>query len=75
MHSSEKFVTVIEYTPIVVAFKKKTGTKVWIKTFTNLRTPDPLITNRSKLLPEGSEIVDLGVGSYFEEKYRKKYQK
>lgn len=65
----------IEYTPIVVAYKKKTGTKVWIKTFTDLRCPDPLITNRSTKLPEGSEILEIGVGSIFEEKYRKKFQK
>ena len=64
-----------EYLPIVVAYKKKTGTKVWIKTFTNLRTPDALITNRSTILPEGSEIIEMTVGSIFEEKYRKKFQK
>lgn len=65
----------IEYTPIVVAYKNKTGTKVWIKTFTDLRCPDALITNRSTKLPEGSEILEIGVGSIFEEKYRKKFQK
>ena len=64
----------IEYTPIVVAYKKKTGTKVWIKTFTDLRCPDSLITNRSTKLPEGSEILEIGVGSIFEEKYRKKFK-
>lgn len=60
-------------TPISVAFRKKTGSKVWIKTFTDLRTPDRLITNRSTLLPEGSEIVEIGVGSKFENIYKKKY--
>ena len=63
-----------EYTPIVVAYRKKTGTKVWIKVFTDLRCPDPLITNRSTKLPEGSEILEIGVGSMFEEKYRKKFK-
>ena len=60
-------------TPISVAFRKKSGSKVWIKTFTDLRTPDRLITKRSTLLPEGCEIVEIGVGSKFENIYKKKY--
>ena len=60
-------------TPISVAFRKKTGSKVWVKTFTDLRTPDRLITKRSTLLPEGCEIVEIGVGSTFENIYKKKY--
>lgn len=63
----------MEYIPISVAYKKKTGTKVWVKTFTDLRCPDPLITNRSTKLPEGSEIIEIGVGSRFEERYKQKY--
>ena len=63
----------MEYIPISVAYKKKTGTKVWVKTFTDLRCPDPLITNRSTKLPEGSEILEIGVGSRFEERYKQKY--
>ena len=61
-------------TPITVAYRKKTGQKVWIKTFTDLRTPDRLITNRSNLLPEGSDILEIGVGSKFEDMYKKKYK-
>ena len=64
-----------EQTPITVAYKKKTGTKVWIKTFKDLRSPDRLITNRSNLLPTGSEILEIGVGSKFEAYYNKKYNK
>jgi hypothetical protein len=63
----------MEYIPISVAYKKKTGTKVWVKTFTDLRCPDPLITNRSTKLPEGSEIIEIGVGSKFEQRYKQKY--
>lgn len=63
----------MKYIPISVAYKKKTGTKVWVKTFTDLRCPDPLITNRSTKLPQGSEIVEIGVGSKFEERYKQKY--
>lgn len=64
-----------EQTPISVAYRKKTGQKVWIKTFTDLRSPDRLITNRSNLLPEGSDILEIGVGSKFEAYYNKKYNK
>ena len=63
-----------EQTPITVAYRKKTGQKVWIKTFTDLRTPDRIITNRSNLLPTGSEILEIGVGSNFEASYKKKYK-
>ena len=63
-----------EQTPITVAYRKKTGTKVWIKTFTDLRSPDRLITNKSTKLPAGSEILEIGVGSNFEASYKKKYK-
>ena len=61
-------------TPIAVVYKKKSGSKYWLKVFTDLRCPDPLITTRSKKLPEGAEIIDIGVGSSFEQIYRKKYK-
>lgn len=61
------------YLPITVAYKKKTGQKVWLQTFTDLPCPDRLITNRSTKLPEGCEIVEIGVGSKFEAIYKKKY--
>jgi hypothetical protein len=38
--------------PIAVAYKKKSGSKVWVKEFTDLPSPDKLITNRSTLLPQ-----------------------
>lgn len=63
----------LNYLPITVAYKKKTGQKVWLQTFTDLPCPDRLITNRSTKLPEGCEIVEMGVGSKFEEIYKKKY--
>jgi len=62
-----------DYIPRAVAYRKKTGKKVWVKEFTDLPYPDKLLTKRSKLLPEGSEIVELGVGKNFYEKYCKKY--
>jgi hypothetical protein len=59
---------------IVVAYKKKFGNKVWLKVFTDLPCPDKIISSRSKLLPEGAEILELGVGSDFEGRYKKKYK-
>ena len=59
---------------IVVAYKKKFGSKVYIKIFTDLPCPDKILSTRSKLLPVGAEILDLGVGSSFEERYKKKYK-
>lgn len=63
-----------EYTPIVVAFKQPRKRKVQMKIFTDLRCPDPLITNKSKKLPEGSEILDIGIGEVFKELYKKKHK-
>ena len=63
----------IKYTPITVVFRKKTGTKVWIKTFTSERTPDRLITKKGTRLPVGCHILEIGVGSKFEHRYREKY--
>ena len=64
----------VERPPIVVAYKKKWGTKTWLKVFNDLPCPDKIISKRSKLLPEGSEILELGVGSGFIEKYKKKFK-
>jgi len=63
-----------ERTPIAVVYKKKSGSKYWLKVFTDLRCPDPLITNKSKKLPEGEEIIEIGVGSGFIELYKKKHK-
>ena len=62
-----------EYTPITVAYKKKSGSKVWIKTFTDQRSPDRLILKNGSLLPKGCEILEIGVGKIYESKYKKKY--
>lgn len=59
---------------IVVAYKKRFGNKVWLKIFNDLPCPDKIISPKSKLLPEGAEILDLGVGAAFEDKYKKKYK-
>lgn len=62
-----------KYIPISVAYKKKNGSKVWVKEFTNQRCPDKLITKRGTKLPEGCEIIALGVGSKYFKFYKQKY--
>ena len=56
-----------EYQPITVRYKKKSGSKIWVKTFYDLPYPDKLLSNRTTLLPKDCEIVHIGVGkSYME---------
>ena len=59
---------------IAVVYKKKTGSKLWLKVFSDLPCPDKIISPRSKLLPEGAEIIDIGVGKAFEDKFKNKYK-
>ena len=58
-------------TPIAVVYTYRR--KTYVKEFTDLRCPDPLITNRSNKLPKGSEILHIGVGSKFYQLYKNKY--
>jgi len=62
----------IERTPIAVVYQLKN--KMYIKEFTDLVCPDPLITNRSTKLPEGAEIIQIGQGSSFYQTFKKKYK-
>ena len=54
-----------EYQPITVLYRKKSGTKVWAKTFTDLPYPDKLLSPRTTLLPKDCEIIHIGVGKSF----------
>ena len=54
-----------EYLPITVKYKKKSGSKIWKKTFYDLPYPDKLISNRTNLLPKECEIVHIGVGKNY----------
>ena len=63
-----------DYTPITVAYKKKYGKKVYIETFTDQRTPDRILSTRTKILPKDCEILDIGVGEDFIEIYKKKHK-
>ena len=62
-----------DYIPITVAYKKKYGKKVYIETFTDQRTPDRLLSTRTKILPKDCEILDIGIGKSFIGTYKKKY--
>lgn len=64
-----------DYTPIVVVFKRKwASSKPRLKVFTNLRSADQILEDvKGKYVPAEAEILELGVGSYFIEKYKKKH--
>tara|TARA_R110002049_G_scaffold220471_1_gene392022 strand:+ start:3165 stop:3368 length:204 start_codon:yes stop_codon:yes gene_type:complete len=59
---------------IVVIYKKKSGRKPWLKIFTDQATPDKIISTRSRLLPPGAEILELGIGKSFVKRYKQKYK-
>lgn len=61
----------VERIPIAVAYKYRR--KMYVKEFTNLRYPDPIISPKSKKLPQGSEIVQIGVGKVFFNQFKSKY--
>lgn len=54
---------------VVYTYRRKT----YVKEFTDLRCPDPLITSRSNRLPKGCEILHIGQGSKFFKQYQAKY--
>ena len=65
---SEKIVTCVVY-------KKPTGKKYYLNTYVNFGI-DTLVTNRkhTPLISEDYEIVDIGVGKSFIERYKKQYK-
>ncbi len=59
---------------VVVHKGPKKNSKIYINIFKNVRVDDILDTNKRKpLIPYENEILEIGVGSSFEERYRKKY--
>lgn len=62
-----------EKIPVAVAYKKQSGSKVWIKEFKDLGYPDKLISSRTNLLPKNCTILEIGVGKKFYQLYKKKY--
>ena len=61
--------------PIVVIYKKTKRGKVYMEVFDNLRVDDVIDTNKRKPpIPHKYEILDIGVGEAFIEKYKQKYK-
>ena len=64
-----------KYQPIVVVYKRKWGNQKRMKIFTNFKNPDPIIEDiKGKYIPATAEILEIGVGSYFIDKYKNKHQ-
>ena len=61
--------------PIVVVYRKRKNGKVYLEVFEHLRIDDIIDAKKRKPpIPHNYEIVDIGVGSDFEEKYKHKYK-
>jgi hypothetical protein len=64
-----------KYQPIVVVYKRKWGNQKRMKVFTDLRSVDSILEDvKGKFIPATAEILELGVGSYFIDKYKKKHE-
>ena len=64
-----------KYTPIVVVYKRKWGNQKRMKVFTDFRSVDKILEDvKGKFIPATAEILEVGVGSYFIDKYKKKHQ-
>jgi hypothetical protein len=62
------------FRPTIVAVTRGNRGRIRLRVFKTLRSPDQLITNRSSHISKFDEILDLGVGKSFIEKYKKKYK-
>lgn len=62
--------------PIVVVHKgPRKNSKILIEVFKNSRVDDIIDNKKRKpLIPKENEILEIGVGNAFEEKYKKKYK-
>jgi len=62
--------------PVVVVHKgPRKNSKVQLEIFNNIRPDDIIDGNKRKpLIPHENEILDIGVGESFIEKYKKKYK-
>jgi hypothetical protein len=60
---------------VVVHKGARKNSKLQIKIFKNTRVDDILDSTRKRpLIPNENQILEIGIGSGFEEKYRKKYK-
>ena len=62
--------------PVVVVHKgPRKNSKIYIDIFTNSRVDDIIDGKKRKpIIPHESEILDIGVGESFVERYKKKYK-
>lgn len=62
--------------PIVCVYKgSRKNSKIHIEVFNNILVDDIISTTKRKpLIPKDSQILELGVGTAFLEKYKKKYK-
>lgn len=60
---------------VCVVYKKPTGKKFYLNTYVNFEL-DAVLTNRkhTPLIADNFEIVDIGVGKSFIERYKKQYK-
>ena len=62
--------------PVVVVHKgPRKNSKIQLEIFNNIKPDDIIDGNKRKpYIPKENEILELGWGSKFEERYRKKYK-
>lgn len=60
---------------VCVVYKKPTGKKYYLNTYVNFEL-DVILTNRkhTPLIADNFEIVDIGVGKSYIERYKKQYK-
>jgi len=64
-----------QQTPVVVVYKKRKYGKMYMEVFTHLRVDDIIDANKRKPpIPHNYEILEIGVGESFIERYKKKYK-
>ena len=60
---------------VVVHKRPRKNGKVFLEVFENARVDDIISTEKRKpLIPKENEILEIGVGISFKEKYKKKYK-
>jgi len=61
--------------PVIVTYRKRKNGKVYLQKFENIRVDDVINGRKRKpLIPDNYEILDIGVGESFEERYKQKYK-
>lgn len=60
--------------PIIVVYKKTTNGKPFLKIFENTDIGDIISTKKhTSLIPDSYSILELGIGEYFIDLYKKEY--